>query len=79
MSNRGHLANADAAWALARLKEKPGQVVLAHLSEENNRPEVAEETVRKILHRQGIDLPLSVASQNEPLVLSTEDYMYQCS
>ena len=79
MSNRGHLANADAAWALARLKERPGQVVLAHLSEENNRPEVAKETVRKILHRQGIELPLSVASQNEPLVLSTEDYMYQCS
>ena len=79
MSNRGHLANADAAWALARLKEKPGQVVLAHLSEENNRPEVAEETVRKILHRQGIELTLSVASQTEPLVFSTEAYMYQCS
>jgi phosphoribosyl 1,2-cyclic phosphodiesterase len=79
MSNRGHLANADAAWALARLKDRPGQVVLAHLSEENNRPEMAEETVRKILHRQGIDLPLSVASQTEPLVLSTENVMYQCS
>ena len=79
MSNRGHLANADAAWALARLKDCPGQVVLAHLSEENNRPEMAEETVRKILHRQGIDLPLSVASQTEPLVLSTENVMYQCS
>lgn len=79
MSNRGHLANADAAWALARLKEKPGQVVLAHLSEENNRPELAEETVRKILHRQGVALDIAVASQTEPLAVSTENYVYRCS
>jgi phosphoribosyl 1,2-cyclic phosphodiesterase len=78
MSNRGHLANADAAWALSRLKQKPGQVVLAHLSEENNRPEVAEETVRKILHRQGIELEIAIASQTEPLAVSTGDCAYCC-
>ncbi len=79
MSNRGHLANADAAWALVRLKQKPGQVVLAHLSEENNRPEIAEAAVRKILLRQGIEMELAVASQTEALVVSTEKVMYQCS
>jgi phosphoribosyl 1,2-cyclic phosphodiesterase len=78
MSNRGHLANADAAWALSRLKQKPGQVVLVHLSEENNRPEVAEETVRKILHRQGIELEIAIASQTEPLAVSTGDCAYCC-
>ncbi|MBE6102094.1 MAG: MBL fold metallo-hydrolase [Selenomonas ruminantium] len=79
MSNRGHLSNSDAAWALARLKRRPGQVILAHLSEENNRPGIAEETVRKILHRQGMEVPLAVASQTEPLALATDSYMYQCS
>ena len=79
MSNRGHLANADAAWALARLKRPPAQVVLAHLSEENNEPGLAEATVRKILHRQGIELELSVASQHEPLALNTANLMCRCS
>lgn len=79
MSNRGHLANADAAWALARLKQRPGQVVLAHLSEENNEPGLAEETVRKILHRQGIEVELAVASQREALALDTENIMSRCS
>lgn len=46
MSNYGHLSNNDAAWALARLKKKPQRVFLAHLSQENNRPELAEGTVR---------------------------------
>lgn len=69
LSNKGHLANTDAAWALARLRHRPRQVVLAHLSEENNRPEVAAGTVRKILARQGLAdlMDIAVASQREPL------------
>lgn len=63
LSNRGHLANTDAAWALARLKKKPQKVFLAHLSEENNRPLLAQDTVEKILSRQGIPLDLQVAGQ----------------
>jgi phosphoribosyl 1,2-cyclic phosphodiesterase len=61
---RGHLSNSDAAGLLAqaagtRLK----WVCLAHLSEENNRPELARETlVRAVGHR----FPIYVASRSEP-------------
>jgi phosphoribosyl 1,2-cyclic phosphodiesterase len=54
MSNRGHLANTDAGWTLARLDRKNNcHVFLAHLSQENNRPELAEQTVTDILKEQG--------------------------
>ncbi|MBP2650320.1 MAG: yycJ [Firmicutes bacterium] len=54
LSNRGHLANTDAGWTLARLnRKKQCHVFLAHLSQENNRPEVAEKTVAEILTEEG--------------------------
>lgn len=57
LSNRGHLSNEDAAWALVRMKkQKHTKVLLAHLSEENNRPDIAEQTVNLIMERQGYDL-----------------------
>ncbi|SHK55019.1 Phosphoribosyl 1,2-cyclic phosphodiesterase [Selenomonas ruminantium] len=65
LSNRGHLANSDAAWALLRMQKRPEKVFLAHLSEENNRPDLAEDTVQGILARQGVNIDLTVASQNE--------------
>jgi len=68
LGNRGHLSNSDAAWALARLKRRPRQVLLAHLSAENNRPEVARDTVLDILRQQGIQDAASrllITSQEE--------------
>lgn len=57
MSNRGHLSNVDAGWTLARLaRKKHTKVFLAHLSQENNRPDIAEQTVRGILEEQGIEI-----------------------
>ncbi len=57
LSNHGHLSNEEAAWALVRMKRpKRLKIVLAHLSEENNRPELARETVQAIAKRQGVDL-----------------------
>ncbi|WP_371364041.1 Putative metallo-hydrolase YycJ [Sporomusa rhizae] len=57
MSNRGHLANTDAGWTLARVDRKAHtHVFLAHLSQENNRPELAEDTVAEILTNQGCRL-----------------------
>lgn len=53
MSNRGHLSNCDAGWALARYATAGTQVFLAHLSQENNRPALAYQTVTDILQRQG--------------------------
>ncbi|EIW18618.1 MULTISPECIES: MBL fold metallo-hydrolase [Pelosinus] len=56
-SNRGHLSNVDAAWTLARLKRKPNmQVFLAHMSKENNNPELAKSTVSAILEEQGLKI-----------------------
>ncbi len=69
LSNRGHLANADAAWALVRMKKRPEHVFLAHLSEKNNTPELASETVASILEQQGVSLELSLTAQDEPVRL----------
>ena len=69
LSNRGHLANADAAWALVRMKKKPTHVFLAHLSEKNNTPELAENTVEKILAQQGLVIPISMTAQDKAVHL----------
>ncbi|MEG6586574.1 MBL fold metallo-hydrolase [Dendrosporobacter sp. 1207_IL3150] len=61
MSNRGHLSNTDAAWTIARMaRQKHTKVFLAHLSQENNRPEIAENTVRNILTEQGCELNVDI-------------------
>lgn len=69
LSNRGHLANTDAAWALVRMKKRPQKVFLAHLSEENNCPELAEKTVQEILTSQDVNIDLTVARQHEAVNL----------
>lgn len=53
-SSRGHLSNDQAAEALCKIASpRLKRVVLAHLSQENNRPEIALERVRTILHENG--------------------------
>ena len=55
LSNRGHLSNDAAAWLLAKLpKKKQTEVFLAHLRQENNRPQLALETVETILRSQSV-------------------------
>lgn len=75
MSNRGHLSNMDAGWLLARLDKKASsKVLLAHLSQENNRPELAEATVSSILQDQGchmgteLELKLTYPDQTASLI-----------
>jgi phosphoribosyl 1,2-cyclic phosphodiesterase len=68
-SRQGHLANQEAAAFLASLMHHQLQhVTLAHLSEANNRPHIARDTVEKAL--SGLTLPdkfhLAVAAQHEP-------------
>ena len=60
----GHLSNVEAAELLARVNGRLAWACLAHLSQENNRPELALRTHRKILGRP---LPLYVASRHEAL------------
>lgn len=45
LSTRGHLANNTAGSFLAQLPRLPEHIVLAHLSEHNNRPQLARDTV----------------------------------
>ncbi|WAH36979.1 MBL fold metallo-hydrolase [Alicyclobacillus dauci] len=50
LGDKGHLSNTDAAYALIDiLPDAPVDVYLAHLSEENNQPDLADLTVRQIL------------------------------
>lgn len=66
---RGHLSNVEAGMTIARVAggNRP-QVVLAHMSEHNNMPDLAYDTVREILDKSGIrvekDVSLSLAFRN---------------
>ncbi len=69
MSNVGHLSNETAARELARAADHPiSTVVLAHLSEENNKPRLAYEAAAAALEAAGrSDVAVLLASQKEPL------------
>lgn len=57
MSEEGHLSNDDAGRILGDVLNENGEVVLlAHLSKDNNVPELAFDTVRKSLIDQGLDV-----------------------
>ncbi len=67
----GHLSNLQCGQALCGLTETGiEQVFLAHLSRENNTPQVCMHTVRAVLEQQGIregtDVKAVVAPRNEP-------------
>lgn len=71
-SNRGHLSNLDAGWLLNEVIEgKPMRVMLAHLSQENNLPSLALNTVTDILKKQDKihQIELKIASQEEIVIL----------
>ena len=55
LSNHGHLSNADSAEALLKLYETGvRQVLLGHLSSENNTPELALSTAVERLRKAGV-------------------------
>lgn len=55
LSPRGHLSNVACGEAIAELAHRGvKQFVLAHLSRENNYPELAFETVREVLEARGV-------------------------
>lgn len=54
LGDKGHLSNVDSAVAMSDiLGTKQVDVYLAHLSEENNMPELAEVTFQSVLHEIG--------------------------
>lgn len=62
---QGHLSNLQALEVLHQVYH-PGlnNVVLAHLSEENNRPDLAEENIRAWMRTNNLHFNLVVAAQN---------------
>ena len=67
-SKLGHLSNAQAGTLLVEVAgSKLEYIVLAHLSEENNTPLLAFETVKRILDINGVYIKqLSVAGRHKP-------------
>jgi phosphoribosyl 1,2-cyclic phosphodiesterase len=49
LGERGHLSNDECAMALARSKQRSRSIFLAHMSKNNNRPELARESVSSIM------------------------------
>lgn len=70
-SHRGHLSNDQAGEALAQIASpRLKRVILAHLSQENNRPELAFERVKLHLVKAGHQhVEVVVASQYQPTEL----------
>ena len=72
LSEVGHLCNEDCANALVEIMsdKKFRRVVLGHLSNNNNVPELAYKAVVNILAENGLDykedLKLTIAKRNEP-------------
>lgn len=71
MSDHGHLSNECAGSSLSRvIGGKTKHVILAHLSQENNLPSLAQTTVTRILAEAGIDteqdITMKVASRHVP-------------
>ncbi len=71
LGDYGHLSNEDSALYLTRaLGEKTKEIVLAHLSEEANSPDVALETFTRIAKEFGISLDnisIRCASQHDTI------------
>ena len=74
LSDRGHLSNQDSAYYLSRfIGPDTKQVILAHLSEQNNEEHLALNTLRQTLDSNDIEFDSIVcARQNIP----TEVYQY---
>lgn len=66
--SHGHLSNSEAGtMARACVHKGLRHVVLCHLSQTNNRPEIALETVRAALHGSDFRGALHAASQHAPM------------
>lgn len=66
LSDKGHLSNKDSAYCLSNLiGENTKYVVLAHLSEDNNDPNLAINTLKKELQKKNKEFnQILVAQQN---------------
>jgi phosphoribosyl 1,2-cyclic phosphodiesterase len=67
MGRRGHLSNAAVARFLGGAWDGGARhIVLAHLSSQNNHPELARQAASEVLRERGSETRLSLASQDTP-------------
>ncbi len=70
--SHGHISNDDAAELVNRLQgDRLRRVVLSHLSEENNRPDLAfaNFTAATAVRRQTVGMKVGVAPRHDPMLL----------
>ena len=72
ISDEGHLSNEQTSFYLTRLiGNRTKKVVLAHLSKENNTPEIALDTITSTLKNEGIKLKdIECAKQRDRLEIN---------
>lgn len=72
MSDYGHLCNEDSAFAAIEIiGDKTKEIVLAHLSEEANTPELALDAYKKVFEYAGVNINKYIvrcANQHIPLI-----------
>ncbi len=67
MSRVGHLSNLVMAEYLAReFSDRAANLVLGHLSEQNNHPEIVRDLATQALEERGLRTRLTIARQHEP-------------
>jgi phosphoribosyl 1,2-cyclic phosphodiesterase len=67
MSRVGHLSNLVMSdFLLGDLDSSTARLVLGHLSEQNNHPEIVRLVAAEALERRGLETQLSIASQRTP-------------
>ncbi len=65
MGKTGHLSNRNASELVFNLGHVSPKVILAHLSEENNHPDIAERTIRELFDKYDRPLELlAIANQH---------------
>jgi phosphoribosyl 1,2-cyclic phosphodiesterase len=73
MSRVGHLSNEHMSDFLLRdFDGFPARLILGHLSENNNHPEIVRLVAAQALERRGLSTPFEVATQSRP----TEVYQF---
>ena len=67
LSDKGHLSNKDSAYYLSNfIGDNTSNIILIHLSEENNKPEIALKTLLDTLEDKGVRVPnIEIAYQKE--------------
>jgi phosphoribosyl 1,2-cyclic phosphodiesterase len=67
MSRVGHLSNLGMSeYLMEDLDASTSRLVLGHLSEQNNHPEIVRMVAAQSLEERGLRTELSIASQNTP-------------